>query len=151
MRHVTIENTSTMKIESGKITFSQREAGIAIGVAILLVSVVFTIISKTNAENRDSERITHMTNIRKALRLYKINSGHFPLSLNPVIITGSDTFSQALLNDLLVREVFTDPVHPEFMYTYQSDPSGNKYNLRFCLETDIVVNYTKGCDNIITP
>jgi len=140
-----------MKIEGGTITFSQREAVVAVGIAVLLVSVVFTIIGRTNAESRDAERITHMKNIRQALRLYKINNSRFPLSPNPIIITGSDVFSKALLEDFVVRDTFVDPIYPEFMYTYQSDPSGNEYNLRFCLETKIVVQYTKGCDNILTP
>ena len=140
-----------MKIEEGKISFTQKEAAIAVVISVVMVSVVFWLINGTRVQNRDTERISDMTEIRQALRLYFINNGYFPLIPNPVIITGSDAFSKALQNDLVVREVFKDPIHPDFMYTYQSGPKGIQYVLRFCLETDGIQNYSKGCNNTITP
>lgn len=140
-----------MKIEGKKISFTQTEAFIAIILAVILVGLFFFQVDKTRLQNRDSKRIDDLTEIRQALRLYKLNNGHFPFIENPTIITGSDAFSEKLLNDLVVSKVFTDPIHPEFTYTYQSGPRGENYIIKFCLETNTIQNFIKGCNNTITP
>lgn len=140
-----------MIFENKRINFTQKET-IAFFIIILsFVGMFFLLTRNTRLEIHDAQRIADMASMRQALRLYKISYGYFPVVTNPVIITGTDKFSKTLLDDLVISKVFTDPVHPDFMYTYQSDPQGKNYILRFCLETNIIRNYTKGCDNTITP
>jgi len=140
-----------MRIENGKFIFTKNEAVTSVGTALLIAGVFFFIIGGNLEKQHDAERLHDMSELRQALRLYKVAHGHFPIMPEPTAITGKDIFSRALLDDLIISEVFIDPVHPDFMYSYQSNQKGTHYVLRFCLEGNALETYTKGCDNVLTP
>ncbi len=103
------------------------------------------------AKGRDAARMASLHQIENALNLYFNNHNRFPIEQSLVVITGTDSFSLALKDDLVIPEVRPDPIYPSSYYTYISNTSGTDYTITFCLETDTVSLYAKGCSNTISP
>ena len=101
--------------------------------------------------SRDDRRLSDMTQLRHALSLYATDRGRYPMASQPIAITGSDPVSTELLYESAINAIPTDPLTPDFEYTYQSNAIGTTYTLSFCLETDSVKSYTKGCNNKVSP
>ncbi len=131
--------------------FTLLELIVVIAIIALAFGILFAVFDGILERGRDGRRLSDMSELRKALSLYTINRGRFPVSVNPVTITGSDEFSNLLLSEGVIQAVPADPLHPDFTYTYQSNSLGTSYTISFCLETDSVKGFTKGCGNTVSP
>jgi len=134
--------------------FTLIELMVVIALIGILASVVLASFTSVRARNRDGKRVSDMREIEKALNLYQIENGTFPIPtdpLNPVTITGDDEISTALETEELITGMPTDPNHPATSYTYESNSLGSTFTLSFCLETDTIASYNQGCGNTITP
>lgn len=116
---------------------------------ITAVAVFFTIYTEgVRAKGRDAARVAAMREIAKALALYSAGNGSYPAAAETKL-TGEDPVSRALVGEKLIPAMPVDPRHPSFDYAYQSN--GTSYQLIFCLETESIKGYRKGCDNKIIP
>ena len=131
--------------------FTLMELLVAAAIIGIHSSVATAMISSSQLKARDSERITQVRQLQKALSLYQIETNLFPIHTTAITITGSDAFSLALEERDVMPEVPADPNHPNTVYTYQSNAAGNDYTITFCLDTSTISGYSQGCGNTITP
>jgi len=131
--------------------FTIVELLVSISIIAIISSMGIVQFSSAKQKARDAIRISEVIEIKKAISLYQIDNTLFPIETEEIIITGEDSFSLAIENAGAMVEVPTDPQHPNFSYTYQSNSAGNDYDLKFCLETDTMSNYSIGCVNTISP
>ena len=131
--------------------FTLLELLVVIAVIGILSAITLVLFDEVRAKTRDTKRLSDIREIKKALALYVVNTGGFPISPVPITITGEDAFSAILENELVITEVPPDPLHPSLTYTYQTDASGTNYTLSFCLETNSIQNYSQGCGNTTGP
>ena len=122
-----------------------------VAIIAILSSGLIVMIGSSQLKARDTGRLDQVKEIQKALSLYQIEVGKFPVHPTTIIITGEDSFSLALEARNVIPEVPPDPNHPNSVYTYQSDNSGGDYTLTFCLDTDSIFGYNQGCGNTIKP
>ncbi len=116
---------------------------------ITAVAVFFTVYTDgVRAKGRDAARVAAVREITNALALYNTSNGFYPAAAETKL-TGEDPLSRALVGGKLLPAMPVDPRSPNFEYTYQSD--GASYQLMFCLETESIKGYPKGCDNKIIP
>ena len=116
---------------------------------ITAVAVFFTVYTDgVRAKGRDAARVAAVQEIVKALALYNTGSGFYPASAETKL-TGEDPVSRALVGGKFIPAMPVDPRRPNFEYTYRSN--GASYQLTFCLETESIKGYGKGCDNKIIP
>jgi len=123
---------------------------VVIAIIALLSSVTVTLLSSAQQKSRDSRRMVDVGQIKKALSLYQIDNKIFPIHTTEITITGDDLFSVALESAGVIPEVPVDP-WAGYSYTYQSNSSGSDFDIRFCLETNTIPNYSQGCGNSISP
>lgn len=131
--------------------FTIIELLVVIAIIGMLAAVVLASLSHLQAKSRDTRRLEDMREIQKALGLYYIDNNHFPVSATALTIDGTDSMSTALVNAGAIPAVPGDPVSTAYAYTYQTNTGGTEFTLTFCLETDTIPNFAKGCTNSITP
>jgi len=131
--------------------FTILELLIVVAVIGILSAGILALTGDTKTKSRDNRRAEDMRQIQNALNIYFTDNNRFPVEPDPVTVTGSDDFSNALVSEGTIDTVPTDPLHPKKTYTYESSASGADYTLRFCLETDNIKGYSKGCDNTLSP
>ena len=102
-------------------------------------------------KSRDMKRISHVAEIKTALAIYETYNKKFPVLPQETTITGTDDLSRMLEGDLILKITPVDPLHPVYSYTYLSSDDGSDYVITFCLETNSVREYKKGCNNVIRP
>jgi type II secretion system protein G len=129
--------------------FTIIELLVVIAIIAMLTSIVLVVLTGLQAKSRDTRRMEDVREIQKALSLYYVDGNRFPKAVTPVTITGSDSISTALIDSGSISGVPTDPVSPDFDYTYQATTSAS-YIITFCLETDSIPNFAEGCANTIT-
>jgi general secretion pathway protein G len=131
--------------------FTILEMLVVLAIIAVLSAIGITQFSNAQQKSRDVKRLSDVREIKKALNLYQIDNIRFPIQTTELTITGDDSFSTILEASGFITEVPTDPQHPGLSYTYQSNSAGSDYDIRFCLETDTVPNYSQGCGNTISP
>jgi len=131
--------------------FTIIELLVVIAIIGLLVSVVVASFGTVQRRGRDARRMGDVTSIQKALAIYVITNGLFPIETTEIDLTGVDNVSVALLSDGAIPTMPRDPAYPVYNYTYQSNAIGSAYVISFCLETDTIINYSAGCGNTLTP
>lgn len=131
--------------------FSLIELLVVIAIIGLLTSVAMASFSQVQQRGRDARRIQDVQAISKAIALYDVNMGAFPISVAPTILNGTDAISLALVNAGTIPAVPRDPASPTYDYTYESNAAGNNYVITFCLVTDTIPGYNPGCLNTLTP
>jgi len=131
--------------------FTILELLVVVAIIAMLSAVTLVLLSGAREKSRDATRVAQLRQVENALNLYFTNHNRFPIETLAVTITGSDSFSTALISDEAIAEVSADPAHPSYTYTYQSDSLGSSYTITFCLETDTIGEYAKGCSNTLTP
>lgn len=136
---------------SNKRGFTIIELLVSLAIIAILFTAVMTLVGGLKEKSRDSRRMSDVREINKALALYANSNGKFLISSSPIVITGEDAVSEALETAGFITAVPSDPIHPTNSYTYQTDTEGNTFTISFCLETDIIPNYSQGCGNTITP
>jgi prepilin-type N-terminal cleavage/methylation domain-containing protein len=132
--------------------FTLIEILVVIAIIGILTAVATASFGLVQRKGRDARRMEDVQAIHKALALFvATNGGVFPISTNPVTITGDDGFSTMLIEAEAMSVVPRDPGYPVYTYTYQSDAMGSTYTITFCLETDSIHGYAQGCENTLTP
>ena len=131
--------------------FSLIELLVVIAIIGILASLAMAAFSQVQKRARDTRRVEDMNSVAKALALYDVNVGQFPVSVSPTTLTGSDAVSLALIAQGTIPAVPRDLSSPVHEYTYQSNAQGNTYTLTFCLDTDTIKGYVMGCTNTMTP
>lgn len=135
--------------------FSPIELLVAVAILCLIATILVIAIGDLRVRSRDERRLSDMKTISSALGLYRSQKDIFPIEPDPIVITGKDSLSAALIEEEIIKSVPTDPSSAEngYVYTYQSFNSGTSFVLRFCLETDSAKLYDKGCSekNKFTP
>ncbi len=92
-----------------------------------------------------------VSQLQKALTLYESNGGAYPIATATTTLTSASTVGAALIAAEAMPTMPKDPSDPTYTYGYVSDATGSTYNISFCLETDGIKNYSKGCGNIVSP
>lgn len=131
--------------------FSLVELLVVIAIIGILASVVMASMTATQARARDARRLEDINTLQKALALYLIDNGTYPIALSTTTLSGSDSVMTALIASGNIAATPKDPTSPVQDYTYRSNTIGTIYTLTVCMETDRFDNYTPGCDNYITP
>lgn len=116
-----------------------------------LASVIIVATTATQARARDARRLEDMATLQKALALYLIDNGTYPIALSTTTLSGSDDVMTELIASGNIAATPKDPTSPVQDYTYRSNTIGTRYTLTVCMETDRFSNYIPGCDNYITP
>ena len=131
--------------------FTILELLISVAIIAMLSAIILVGISSMRERSRDARRMSDVSEIQKALNLYFTNHNTFPVFPTEITITGDDLFSVALEGERLITAVPSDPIPTFGSYKYQSNSTGTDFYLNFCLETDTIPKYTKGCNNRVTP
>lgn len=131
--------------------FSLAELLVVIAIIGLLASVGLASFSRVQLKARDARRMSDVQSIGKALALYDVNVGAFPISVSTTTLTGSDAVSLALQSAGAIPVVPRDLASPTTEYTYSSNASGNSYIIGFCLNTNSIPGYTATCNNYLKP
>jgi type II secretory pathway pseudopilin PulG len=131
--------------------FTIVELFMTIAAVTLLLIMGINQFTTVGQKNRDEERISDVKEIRDALDLYEIEKGFFLIKRAEVAITGNDDLSIALKDAGVIKNIPLDPRYPQSTYTYKSDSFGSDYVIKFCLESDKIPDYSKGCNNKIGP
>lgn len=118
---------------------------IVIAVAILLAALMY--VDDVRAYLRDRARIADIRQIAIHLEQYRGNVTRYPIVSNRIQITGEDDLSHLIRREILVDQLPIDPLYPDYAYLYDSEANGRGYTLTFCLETNAMRGYTKGCGN----
>lgn len=131
--------------------FTILELMVSVAIIAILTSIILVTISGIKERGRDARRLSDVNEIQNALNLYFSSHNIFPVFSTKITITGDDAFSELLINEKNMPAVPTDPLPTFGSYTYQSNSGGTNYSLGFCMETDTVSKYLKGCTNTLTP
>jgi prepilin-type N-terminal cleavage/methylation domain-containing protein len=130
--------------------FTLVELLVVIAIITMLLASAMVGFGQIQRRGRDDRRMQDIHTIAKALAIYDVGVGAFPVATSPTVLTGSDAVSLALTNSNSIPVMPREP-NPSFAYTYQSNAAGNSFVLTFCLETDTIPGYVPGCTNTITP
>ena len=130
--------------------FTLVELLVVIAIIAALSSAVLVSLAGTQAKARDTRRLEDMASLQKALQLYLISHGHYPIQTSTTL-TGTDPVMSALIADGVIPSTPTDPSAPITQYSYVSNEIGNDYSLGFCLETNDMEGRASGCGNSLTP
>jgi len=132
--------------------FTLIELLVVIAIIGVLATIVMVSVNDLRARARDDRRVSDMKAIRDALAMYQVQHMTYPSLPTETVITGSDALSTELLSEKELTVMPLDPLNASgFLYSYQSLSEDSNYVLKFCLETDSLRNYTKGCGNQVGP
>jgi prepilin-type N-terminal cleavage/methylation domain-containing protein len=144
-----------MKINTTK-GFTIIELLVVIAIIGLLASVIIASLSTVQAKSRDARRMEDLKEISNALGLYSITNNRYPIAASETALIGTDAVSIALTSgsDKSISAMPNDPIYDasitDYKYWYTSASPGSDYSIRFCLETNSIKNYVKGCTNVIS-
>ena len=131
--------------------FTLIELLVVVAIIGLLASIIVASFGTAQAKARDARRMEDMQTMQKALALYQISGGSYPISVATTTLTGADNVSTALIGAGAISTIPKDPISPQYDYSYSSSAIGNDYTVAFCLETGNIRNYNAGCVNSISP
>lgn len=131
--------------------FTILELLVVIAIIAILSSVTMVLLSSAREKSRDAKRMSELHQLQNALNIYMTQVGRFPIAPSATPLSGTDPVSQALVSQGAIKAAPIDPLYPTYAYTYQSNDDGTVFTISFCLETNTIQGYNKGCGNIITP
>ncbi len=137
--------------ENYKKGFTLIELLVVLTIIALLSSLILAGMGHIQKKSRDTRRITDINAIFKALQIYQTGHGRVPIAVATTTITGSDNVSSKLIGDNAINKMPTDPLYPDYAYTYITNNLGTDFTIYFCLETNSIPNYSQGCNNSKTP
>jgi len=138
---------TTSKFSTG---FTIIELLVVLAIIGMLASIISVAMSGIQAKSRDTRRLEDLREFQKALSLYYVDNNEFPATASPITLGGSDAITTALVSANAISGFEGDPVSPTFDYIYEIT-NGAAYTITFCLETNSIPRYAKGCSNTITP
>ncbi|MBU1160139.1 prepilin-type N-terminal cleavage/methylation domain-containing protein [Patescibacteria group bacterium] len=139
-----------MKLKNKGFTIIELMVVVAIiGILAALITISF---SDAKAKSRDSRRMEDLKSLSNALNLFYANFHRFPISAGAIDLDGtaSDTVSNDLISNNAAAAPIKDPLSPATDYVYNST-NGLDYTITFCLETNSIKGYIKGCTNTQKP
>ena len=131
--------------------FTLIELLVVIAIIGLLASVVLASLTSVQAKARDARRMEDINSLEKALTMYSAAHGTYPIYTSAATIEAASGVGKDLIDDQAIPSAPQDPRSPTYQYAYASDNDGSSYTLTFCLETDSIKNYSKGCGNTRSP
>lgn len=117
--------------------FSLIELILVIAIIGLLAAVITVSVSGAKIRGRDARRDRDIHEIRTALGLYAADNGRFPTADEPypVVLSGADDISTALISGGHIPKIPTDPIgNDPLLYSYTAITNGGSYVLRYCYE-----------------
>ena len=121
-----------MSLFRNKRGFTLVELLVVIAIVSLLSSIIMGQLNEVRAKARDAARISNMQNIRRALELYKIDNGQFPIPAFPGYAISGNMFGNwgTLTTDLLPYiNVPVDPLANNGAYPLL--PVAGQYNIYY--------------------
>ena len=132
--------------------FTLIELLVVIAIIGVLSTIVMVSVNDLRARARDDRRVSDMKAIRDALAMYQVQHMTYPSLPTETAITGTDALSTELLGEKELTVMPLDPLNAGgYTYSYQSLSNDSTYVLKFCLETDSLRSYAKGCGNQVGP
>ena len=115
-----------------KRAFTLIELLVVLAVIALLASGVLLMYSSVKAKSRDGRRMVDIKSVANALELYYTRYAGYPQSLDNLVPD-------------YISAVPRDPRNTApYVYAYTLVNS-NEYSFSFCLETDSIQDYSRGC------
>ena len=128
--------------------FTLLELMVSTAIIAIIAAIVVVSISGINAKKRDAARVSRLNSLNKALNIYYNGALKYPEYEGE--INGSDPVSEKLLDAGAISGIAVDPLNsPPYVFNYSSD--GTSFTITFCLETNSIKEYRKGCGNKISP
>jgi len=132
--------------KQNKQAFTLVELIVVITILAILWTIAFISLQWYSASARDSRRISDISNIKKSLELFSINTWKYPMpdSANEATFSWSTIWTQWTVWDNITtnlsRNLNKKPLDPltEIEYTYSATYSQTEYELLAIYESDIV-------------
>ena len=141
----------TSPVKKGTAGYTVIELFIVVAIISLLASIIMAVFATTQQKTRDTRRIADVDSIRKSLALYATNGGVYPVATTKTVLDSNSSVITALVEDNAISTAPQDPLDPLYQYEYITDAAGTTYTLFFCLETNTINGYSKGCVNTLIP
>jgi type II secretory pathway pseudopilin PulG len=125
-----------MKLFKNNSGFTLLEVASMIVIIAFIISATFVAFTSVRQKNRDTLRVTDVTQLQNALASYYRDNNAYPAAITPgeVLTVGGITY----MTDVPANRVPTNdgscPSNPQYLYT--QDGSGASYHIAFCLGTE---------------
>ncbi len=129
--------------------FTLIELLVVIAIIGLLASIVVASLASVQGKGRDARRVADIDAIKKALAIYSVDNGAYPIAPATTTLAATSTVGAALINANAISSIPTDPNGSQ--YYYVSNSTGTVYNVNFCLETNSIKGFAQGCNNYVKP
>lgn len=132
--------------------FTMIELLVVVSIIGLLASLILIRFNSVQKKSRDTRRVVDVDTFVKALNLYNNDFSAYPVYDG--YITGNDPLSVDLKNSGFLKSIPLDPINKQidtetYKYDYLSD--GLTFQIKYCMETDSVINTQQGCENYAKP
>ncbi len=129
--------------------FTLIELLVVIAIIGLLASIVVASLASVQGKGRDARRIADIDAIKKALAIYSVDNGAYPIATATTTLAATSTVGAALISAGAISSIPNDPNGSQ--YYYVSNSTGTTYSINFCLETTTIKGYTASCNNYARP
>jgi len=146
-------NQTIIKIKSNELGFTLVELIVVITILAILWTIAFISLQWYSAQARDSKRLSDISNIKKSLELFSLNTWKYPLPDNKITISYSwepvryQWYIWEQVSTNLSRNLNEKPIDPltEWEYIYSTTYSQTEYEVLGLYESDLIWT------NVVTP